>query len=74
MVTLIGTPLRAFTMPPTRQPPAQALEREHVDQRAVERVRDVGRVRPELGVEVERVRRGRRLVRSLRRALVARAY
>ena len=73
IVTLIGTPLRALTMPPTRQPPAQRpVERQHVDERAVERVRDVAQVRAELGVVVERVLRRRRFVRALGRPLVAR--
>ena len=56
MITLMGTPLRAFTMPPTRQPPLpQALARNQVDERSVERVRDVLRIGAVFGVVVERV-------------------
>ena len=50
----------------------EAVAGNQVDERAVERVRDVLRVGAVLGLVVERVLRRRRFVRALRRALVAR--
>ena len=49
----------------------QTLARKQIDDRPVERVRDVLRVGPVLRLEVERVLGRRRFVGSLGRALVA---